>query len=142
MKSRLIITLITAVVSLSALMGTMAAIADTCPAAGSFDPNTPPAGWSMILPPIVQGQKYQFNKAIHSLNPAFYYLQVVCVYMACLKGGCPGIEIVSDITYDLPVDKTSPWNKRPTILNTLVCEPGGNNPQECVFSNSKPLNPR
>jgi hypothetical protein len=134
MKTRLMITLITAAVSLSAY-------ADTCPPVDSFDPHTPPAGWSLLLPPIVEGQKYHFDKAIHSLNGNFYYQQIICVYDTCPSMGCPAIELLSNNTYTQPDSAAAPWNAKTPISYTFACQPADNDPSKCVFSaaaNAKP----
>jgi hypothetical protein len=128
MKTRLMITLITAAVSMSAQ-------ADTCPTADSFNPNTPPPGWNLLLPPVVQGKKYQFDKAIHSVNGNFYYQQIICVYDTCPSMGCPAIELLSNNTYTQPNSADAPWNAKTPIGNAYACQPADNDPAKCVFSN-------
>lgn len=125
-KLRLIIPLLALHVSLSCY-------ADTCPPVDTIDLNNPPAGWNVLLPPIIDGQTYHFGKAVHSLNISFFYQQVICVYEACATLGCPAFELLSESIYTSPEQKTSPWDARPSVRDTLVCAPASHDPKVCVF---------
>lgn len=126
MRKRLIILLITSCVSLSSH-------AETCPAADTLDPAHPPAGWSILVPPIFEDQEYHFGKAIHSLNGSFYYLQVICEYETCPTFGCPKYSIISTNTYETPNTNATPWHTRPVIGFTFVCQPPNHDPAVCIF---------
>ena len=125
------ITLISAAVSLSGN-------AETCPPVSSFDPHVPPAGWTLLLPPIVEGQKYHFDKAIHSLNGSFYYQQILCVYDTCASLGCPAIELLSNSTFEQPDSNKAPWDASSPISHTFACQPADNNPSHCDFQAARP----
>ena len=108
---------------------------DSCPHPEDFNPTTPPAGWSLIVPPIIPGETYFFDEAIHSLNGQFYYKQVLCIYKdtLCPSPFCPAFTLLSDKTYDLPNSKMPPWNAPSTIVDTLTCESINHRPEDCVF---------
>jgi hypothetical protein len=126
MEMRLIITLILLAVSLSSF-------ADTCPRIIDINIHQPPKGWSMLIPPVIEGQSYYFDRAIHSLNGSFYYGQVICEYRSCGSFACPAFELLSDAVYINPEAKTPPWDDWPVIAQTLVCAPKDNDPAHCIF---------
>jgi hypothetical protein len=126
MKKRLIITLIALSVSLSGM-------AATCPPADGLNPGQLPAGWSILVAPIIQGQTYHFGKAIHSLNGNFNYQQVICQYQTCPSFGCPAFTIISTGTFQYPESNAAPWDARPVIGSTLVCFPPNHDPSVCIF---------
>jgi len=107
--------------------------ADTCPGINGLDPFHPPAGWTLNVPPIVEGQTYHFGEAIHSLNGSFYYQQVICKYQVCASAFCPAFSLLSNKQYDMPKTKTPPWNTSSRIAFTLTCRPDDNDPTHCVF---------
>jgi hypothetical protein len=108
--------------------------ADTCPPALGLIPQSPPAGWSLLLPPVLEGQRYEFGAAIHSLNGAYYYGQVICKYETCPSHFCPAFALISDKTYDFPNTKTPPWNARSVLAFTFTCLAPDHDPEHCVFS--------
>jgi hypothetical protein len=126
MKNRLIILLITLSVSLSSH-------AATCPPAETLDPEHPPMGWSLLAPPIFEDQHYHFGKAVHSLNGSFYYLQVICEYETCPTFGCPKFSILSADTYETPNTDAAPWQTKPVIGYTVVCQPPNHDSFACSF---------
>jgi hypothetical protein len=129
MKNRLIILLIAAAVSLSSH-------AATCPPIAQLDPENLPMGWSMLIPPQLEDQTYHFGKAVHSLNMNFFYGQILCTYEAyetCPTFLCPMFVIVSDEVYEQPTSTAAPWNTRPQVVSTLVCQPANHDPSVCVF---------
>lgn len=128
MKNRLIIILIA--LSVSKLCS-----ADICPLVQNLSPQTPPAGWTLFQSPMFAGQNYYFVSATHSLNPTFYPNQVLCHYETCPAFGCPNFTLLSNATYQAPANNTAPWNIFPAIVNTLVCAPPNNDPQQCIFTN-------
>ncbi len=107
--------------------------ADTCPDIKGLDPFNPPIGWTLNIPPIVEGQNYYFGEAIHSLHGNFYYQQVICKYQACASAFCPAFSLLSSKQYITPKTKSPPWNASSRIAFTLTCRPENNNPQVCVF---------
>lgn len=107
--------------------------ADTCPDINGLDPFHPPTGWTLNVPPIIEGQTYYFGEAIHSLNGSFYYQQVICKYQACASAFCPAFSLLSNKQYITPKTKTSPWDALSKIAFTLTCRPTNNDPTSCVF---------
>lgn len=107
--------------------------ADTCPEINGLDPFHPPSGWTLNVPPIIEGQTYYFGEAIHSLNGSFYYQQVICKYQACASAFCPAFSLLSDKQYITPKTKSPPWNAQSRIAFTLTCRPEDNNPKNCMF---------
>jgi hypothetical protein len=110
------------------------AYADTCPQIQDFTPTNPPPGWTLIMPPILDDQKYYFGSAIHSLNGSFYYLQVLCKYEACPSDFCPAFALLSNNAYNFPNTKTPPWNQRSRLKSTFTCTPPDHDPSHCVFN--------
>lgn len=108
--------------------------ADTCPDIKGLDPFHPPAGWTLNIPPILEGESYYFNEAIHSLNGSFYYLQVICKYQTfCPSNFCPAFSLLSNKQYVMPKTKSPPWDATSKLGFTLTCRPDDNNPANCVF---------
>lgn len=120
------ILLITAGVSLSSY-------AATCPPVNQVDPENPPMGWTLLIPPQLEDQIYHFGKAVLSLNGNFFYGQVLCTYETCTQLGCPMYVLLSDETFTSPTSNASPWNARPMVVDTLVCAPADHDPSKCVF---------
>lgn len=108
--------------------------ADTCPAAEGLNPSHPPAGWKLLLPPVLEGQHYFFGAAIHSINGAYYYEQVICKYEACPSTFCPAYALISDKTYQKPNSNAYPWNKRSVLAFTFTCIPDDHDPKNCTFN--------
>lgn len=109
------------------------AIADTCPIAEGLNPSHPPAGWKLLLPPVLEDQHYFFGAAIHSINGAYYYEHVICKYEACPSTFCPAYALISDKAYQYPNSNASPWNKRSVLAFTFTCVPDDHDPSHCVF---------
>lgn len=107
--------------------------ADTCPSIENASPTNPPAGWSVLLQPAMDGQQYYFGAAIHSLSGAYYYGQVICKYEACPNAFCPAYALISNKTYALPNTKAAPWNARSILQFTFTCIPADHDPEHCVF---------
>jgi hypothetical protein len=117
------------------LLANTSSLADTCPRAQDLNPFLPPAGWSYLIPPFdpsIEG--YTFSSAIHSLNGAFYYQQVICRYEVCPSFLCPAFTLISNNTYQEPSESTPPWNHGSVLKYTLTCMPGDHNPEHCVFT--------
>lgn len=126
--------------------------AETCPPVSQLSQEAPPnapAGWTVLnfLTPAVfpgpslpstsfPGQNYYFISAIHSFNPSFYDLRIICYY-GCPPNvaGCSPLTLVSNVKYRSPANTLAPWNTPYNLVNTLVCSPKSNNPLECVFNN-------
>lgn len=107
--------------------------ADTCPPIRGLDPLKPPAGWTLLVPPVIAGETYYFGEAVHSLNGSFHYKNVICKYEACPTSFCPAFAILSDKQYELPNTRTPPWHYRSTISYTFTCRPADHDPSICVF---------
>jgi hypothetical protein len=120
-------------IMLLSVMGSFAQ-ADTCPPAKGLDLMHPPAGWKLLLPPAIEGQRYEFGAAIHSLNGAYYYEQVICKYESCPSHFCPAFALISDKTYQHPNTKAAPWDARSVLGFTFTCISPEHDPAHCVFS--------
>ncbi len=108
--------------------------ADTCPDIKGLDPYHPPMGWTLNVPPIIEGQNYYFGEAIHSLNGSFYFNRVICKYQACASAFCPAFSLLSNNKYiDYPTIKFPPWDASSRIAFTLTCRPTDNDPANCIF---------
>ena len=107
--------------------------ADTCPTINEASPYNPPAGWSTLLSPVIEGEHYQFNAAIHSLNGVYYNGQVICKYSSCPNSLCPAYALISDRTYELPNSKAKPWNQPSILAFTFTCMPMDHDPSHCIF---------
>jgi hypothetical protein len=108
------------------------AMADACPPISDLkNPNDPPAGWKILVPPVLTEEDYYFSEAVHSLNGSFYYKQVICKY-ACPMNSC-AFAIISTKTYELPNTKMPPWHYPSTIGATLTCRPPSHQPDICIF---------
>lgn len=125
--------------------------AETCPLVNQLTQEVPPSappGWTVLnfLTPAVfpspplsatsfPGQNYYFISAIHSFNPTFYNLRILCYYGCTANSiGCSPLTLVSNTKYREPTSTLSPWNAPYNLINTLVCMPKSNNPFECVFN--------
>lgn len=122
-----------AVLCILSILASKIVLADTCPSAKGLDPMSPPAGWKLLLPPILENQKYHFGAAIHSLNGAYYYEQVICKYEACPSHFCPAFALISEKTYEYPNTKAAPWNERSVLGYTFTCISPDHDPTQCVF---------
>lgn len=118
------------------LFGTLSDVmyADTCPDAFGLNPLDPPAGWKLLLPPVLDGQEYEFGAAIHSLNGGYYYGQVICKYQMCPSHFCPAFTIISEKVYEHPNTNAAPWDARSVLGFTLTCLAPNHDPAHCVFS--------
>lgn len=106
--------------------------ADTCPPADGLSPSYPPSGWTLLMGPTTFGKSYVFLQAIHSLNLAFYYQQVICKYIEPVQMSS-AFTLLSTKTYLQPMSRTPPWSYPSAIKNTLTCNPNDHNPSHCVF---------
>ena len=109
------------------------AYADTCPPIKNLNPNKPPAGWTLQIPPIIDGQDYYFGETIHSLNGSFYFKQIICKYQACSSAFCPAFSLLSNAQYQQPATSEAPWNAKSKIAATYTCRPVDHDPANCVF---------
>lgn len=106
---------------------------DTCPSIQEIDPFNPPTGWTLQIPPIIDGQEYYFSEAIHSMNGSFYFKQVICKYQACASAFCPAFSLLSNKQYAKPNTNAPPWDTKSRIAFTFTCRPIDNNPTNCIF---------
>lgn len=110
------------------------AMADVCPPISDLqNPEKLPAGWTLLVPPVLSGQDYEytFSEAVHSLNGSFYYKHVICKY-ACPIKMC-AFAILSDKTYELPNSRMPPWHNPSVIGATFTCRPINHEPNICIF---------
>lgn len=119
--------------SLLSILSSTITFADTCPVINGLNLSAPPAGWSVLLDPVVDGEKYRFSSAVHSINGAYYQDQVICKYSSCPNAFCPAFALISDKKYDLPNVKAFPWNERSILAYTFTCTPPDHDPSHCVF---------
>jgi hypothetical protein len=126
MLNRHIILLIALTVSLSCH-------AQTCPPVDSINIANPPAGWKVLLPPQVADEVYHFGKAIHSLNMAFFFKQVICEYETANSFLAPAFSLISEKQYEKPSFITETWDQPAIVANTLMCAPDDHDPALCVF---------
>ena len=116
------------------LLASLKSLADTCPNMTELKPWLLPAGWTYLVgPPDLPAENYKFSAAIHSLNGAFYYEQVICRYDACPSYLCPAFSLISNNRYQEPSEARTPWNHLSVLRYTLTCMPGDHDPAHCVF---------
>lgn len=119
---------------LAVSLSLQAVFADTCPLAQGLNPNNPPVGWKLLLPPVLDGQHYFFSAAIHSLNMAYYDKHIICKYAACSTPFCPAFALISDKEYQYPNIKVFPWDAKSVLAFTLTCLPLDRDPLHCDFN--------
>ncbi len=107
--------------------------ADTCPHIEGLDPYHPPSGWTLAMPPVIEGETYDFGLAVHSYNGSFYYKQVLCKYEACPSAFCPAFTLLSAKKYEFPNTNAPPWDAKSSLNFTFTCKPVNHDPTVCSF---------
>lgn len=109
-----------------------------CPELILTDPSKPepPLNYTFLLPPNLkpdfQGSWYMID-VIHSNSEVWYYKHIICKYATCSKYGCPTITILSNGTFNNPLQPKGDWGTYLRINNTLICAPNDHDVNKCPF---------